>query len=258
MQTDMTLEQVKILAKQLKVPTFTHYPDLARQLGEPTDFGTFLLKLMQNEYEQRQENQNRRRLKQAGLPYTKTLEELDLSRYDGKLTELFLGELASCRFITEKKNLIMLGNPGRGKTHMAIGIALKACSLGMSVLFKNAASLSTELSEARDNYALGKLEKKIRKADLLILDEMGYVSFDRYQSELLFKVIADRSERGSIIVTTNLPFSEWTTLFENPAMVAAMVDRLTFQSYILDMNGTSYRLDQTKKHAVSGSLLNER
>lgn len=87
---------------------------------------------------------------------------------------------------------------------------------------------------------------------------MGYVSFDRYQSELLFKVIADRSERGSIIVTTNLAFSEWTTLFENTAMVAAMVDRLTFQSYILDMNGKSFRLEQTKKQAVSGSLSSER
>lgn len=141
----------------------------------------------------------------------------------------------------------MLGNPGRGKTHMAIGLALKACSLGMSVLFKNAASLSTELAEAKESYVLGRLEKRIRCADLLILDEMGYVSFDRYQSELLFKVIADRSERGSIIVTTNLPFSEWVDLFENTAMVAAMVDRLTFHSYILDMNGTSYRLEQAKK-----------
>ncbi|MCR5596460.1 MAG: IS21-like element helper ATPase IstB [Lachnospiraceae bacterium] len=247
MQTDATLEQVKILAKQLKVPTFGSYPDLVRQMGKGVDFGKLLLTLMEGEYEQRQENQNRRRLKQAGLPYTKTLEELDLSRYDGKLSDLFINELASCRFIREKKNLIMLGNPGRGKTHMAIGLALKACSLGMSVLFKNASSLSTELTEAKDNYVLGKLEKRIQKSDLLILDEMGYVSFDRYQSELLFKVIADRSERGSIIITTNLPFSEWTTLFENTAMVAAMVDRLTFQSYILDMNGKSYRLEQAKK-----------
>lgn len=247
MRTDTTQEQIRILAKQLKVPTFVHYPDLLRQIGSDADFGQLLLALMQAEYEQRQDNQNHRRLKQAGLPYTKTIEELDLSRYDGKITELFVNELASCRFIREKKNLVMLGNPGRGKTHMAIGLALKACASGMSVLFKNASSLSTELSEARDNYSLGKLEKKIRKADLLILDEMGYVSFDRYQSELLFKVIADRSERGSIIVTTNLPFSEWTTLFENTAMVAAMVDRLTFQSYILDMNGESYRLEQAKK-----------
>ena len=141
----------------------------------------------------------------------------------------------------------MLGNPGRGKTHMAIGIGLKACSLGFDVLFRNASALATELTEAKDNYALGKLEKKIQKADLLILDEMGYVSFDRFQSELLFKVIADRSERGSVIVTTNLPFSEWTTLFENSAMVAALVDRLTFQSFILDMNGESYRLAKARQ-----------
>ena len=133
----------------------------------------------------------------------------------------------------------MIGNPGRGKTHMAIGIGLKACAGVKSVLFKNAASLSIELSEAKDNYALGKLEKRIQKVDLLIIDEMGYVSFDRFQSELLFKVIADRSERGSTIVTTNLAFSEWTNLFENTAMVAALVDRLTFRSYVLDMNGDS-------------------
>ena len=140
----------------------------------------------------------------------------------------------------------MVGNPGRGKTHIAIGIGLKACAQGLSVLFKNAASLSTELTEAKDNYQLGKLEKKIRNVDLLILDEMGYVSFDRYQSELLFKVIAERSERGSIIVTTNLAFSDWTKLFENTALVAALVDRLTFNSYVLDMNGKSYRLARTK------------
>ena len=143
----------------------------------------------------------------------------------------------------------MIGNPGRGKTHMAIGICLKACAIGKSVLFKKAASLSTELSEAKDNYALGKLEKRIQKVDLLIIDEMGYVSFDRFQLELLFKVIADKSERGSTIVTTNLAFSEWTNLFENTTMVAALVDRLTFRSYVLDMNGNSYRLDHSKNGA---------
>lgn len=247
--TDLTLEQVKLLSKQLKIPTFAHYPDLIRQCGPDTAFDELLLALMRNEYEQRQENNNRRRLKQACFPYTKTIDELDLSRYDGKISDVFMNELASCRFIDEKKNLVMIGNPGRGKTHIAIGIGLKACASGMSVLFKNAASLSTELMEARDNYSLGKLEKKIRSVDLLILDEMGYVSFDRYQSELLFKVIADRSERGSIIVTTNLAFSEWTSLFENSAMVAALVDRLTFKSYILDMNGESYRLEHTKRNS---------
>ncbi len=240
-------EQIRLYAKQLKIPTFSKYPDLLRRMPSDAGFEEILLELMKTESLQRQENQNRRRLRQAGFPYTKTLEELDLTRYDGMISELFLNELASCRFIEEKKNVIMLGNPGRGKTHMAIGLGLKACASGMSVLFKNASTLSTELAEAKNNYVLGKIEKKIQKADLLIIDEMGYVSFDRFQSELLFKVIADRSERGSVIVTTNLPFSEWTTLFENTALVAALVDRLTFRSYILDMNGESYRLDQAIK-----------
>ena len=150
-------------------------------------------------------------------------QELNLSRYDGNLSDLFVNELASCKFISEKKNVVMIGNPGRGKTHMAVGLGLKVCALGMSVLFKNAATLSSELAEAKDNYVLGKLEKRIRQADLLIQDEMSYVRFDRFQSELLFKAISDRSERGSVIVTTNLPFSQWTELFENTAMVAALV-----------------------------------
>lgn len=247
MSTLLIDDQIRMLSKQLKIPTFVNYTELLRQTDPNSDFGELLLALMKAEYEQRQENQNYRRLKQAGFPFTKTLDELDITRYSGQISEIFVNELASCKFIREHRNITMLGNPGRGKTHMAIGLGLKACSLGMTVLFKNAASLSTELTEAKDNYSLGRLEKKIQKADLLILDEMGYVSFDRYQSELLFKIIADRSERGSIIITTNLPFSEWTSLFENTAMVAAMIDRLTFQSYVLDMNGESYRLAKTKQ-----------
>ena len=247
MSTLLIDDQIRMFSKQLKIPTFVNYTELLRQTDPDSDFSELLLALMKAEYEQRQENQNMRRLKQAGFPFTKTLDELDITRYNGQISEIFVNELASCKFIREHRNITMLGNPGRGKTHMAIGLGLKACSLGMTVLFKNAASLSTELTEAKDNYSLGRLEKKIQRADLLILDEMGYVSFDRYQSELLFKIIADRSERGSIIITTNLPFSEWTSLFENTAMVAAMIDRLTFQSYVLDMNGESYRLAKTKQ-----------
>ena len=247
MSIDPVQEQIRLYAKQLRLPTFVRYPDILRKARPDARFEELLLELMKAETAQRQENQNRKRLRTPGFPYTKTLDELDLSRYDGNLSELFLNELASCKFISEKKNVVMIGNPGRGKTHMAIGLGLKACALGMSVLFKNAATLSTELTEAKDNYVLGKLEKRIRQADLLILDEMSYVSFDRFQSELLFKAVSDRSERGSIIVTTNLPFSQWTGLFENTAMVAALVDRLTFKSYVLDMNGDSYRLDQTLK-----------
>jgi len=241
-------EQIRIYSKHLKIPTFIDYNEVLRRMRPDDKFEDILLELMKAEHLQRQENQNVRRLKAAGFPYHKTLGELDLNRYNGTLSETFLNELSSCGFVSEMKNIVMIGNPGRGKTHCAIGLGLKACSLGMNVLFKNAAALSTELVEARDTYSLGKLEKRIRQADLLILDELSYISFNRHQSELLFKVVSDRSERGSVIVTTNLPFSKWTDLFENTTMVAALVDRLTFNSYVLDMNGDSYRLEQALKN----------
>lgn len=247
MSVNSVEDQIRLYAKHLRIPTFGDYNEILRRMKPDNKFEDILLELMRSESFQRQENQNQRRLKAAGFPYHKTLDDLDLDRYNDSITEIFINELASCKFITEKKNIVMIGNPGRGKTHLSIGLGLKACSLGLDVLFKNAATLSTELSEARDNYSLGKLEKRIQKADMLILDELSYISFNRHQSELLFKVVSERSERGSVIVTTNLPFSQWMNLFENTTMVAALVDRLTFKSYVLDMNGDSYRLEQTMK-----------
>ena len=128
-------EQIRILAKQLKLPTFVTYREQLRQADASADIGDILLMLMKTEFEQRQENQNLRRLKQAGFPYTKTIEELDISRYKGDINNVFINELASCKFVKECRNITMLGNPGRGKTHMAIGLGLKACSMGMTVLF---------------------------------------------------------------------------------------------------------------------------
>lgn len=237
-----TSEMIRLYARQLKIPTFAEYEEILRQADPSADFGTLLLELMKTETASRQENQNKRRLKAAGFPYLKTLDEFDCSQLNEAVSPLFLNELASCQFIRQRQNVVMIGNPGRGKTHLSIALGLKACSQGFNVLFKNAATLSTELCEARDNYRLGKLERTLAKADLLILDELSYLSFNRHQSELLFKVISDRSEKGSTIVTTNLPFSKWTDLFENTTMVAALIDRLTFRSHVLDMNGESYRL----------------
>ena len=125
------------------------------------------------------------------------------------------------------------------------------CLQGMNVKFFTAANLSNELIEAQDNHKLIRLEKQISKADLLIIDELSYLTFNRHQSELLFKVIADRAERKSVIVSTNLSFSEWTTMFENTTMVAAMIDRLTYRSHVLDMNGESYRLRDSLKGGAS-------
>lgn len=240
-------EIVRLYAKQLRIPSFAEYTEILRQVDPASDFADLLIELMKAELNSRQENQNRRRLKAAGFPYLKTMEEFDCSQLNDAVSPLFLQELASCQFIKNKQNVIMIGNPGRGKTHLAIALGLKACADGYNVLFKNAATLSTELCEAKDNYRLGKLERSLAKADLLILDELSYLSFNRHQSELLFKVISDRSEKSSTIVTTNLPFSKWTELFENTTMVAALIDRLTFRSYVLDMNGESYRLKATMK-----------
>ncbi len=240
-------EQIRFYAKDLRLPSFLNYNEVLARASSGDSFAKLLLEMMKLEFERRRENQNANRLKQAGFPYTKTLDEMDLSRYKGKISEIAVGELASCQFIRDRRNVVMYGNPGRGKTHMAIGLGLKACELGMSVLFKNVARLSTELSEARDSYLLGRVQKKLERADLLILDEVGYVKFNRQQSEMLFNVFSDRSERGSIIVTTNLRFSEWTNVFDGKGLVAAMVDRLTFRAVMLDMNGESYRLEETMK-----------
>ena len=203
-----TSEMIRLYARQLKIPTFAEYEEILRQADPSADFGTLLLELMKTETASRQENQNKRRLKAAGFPYLKTLDEFDCSQLNEAVSPLFLNELVSCQFIRQRQNIVMVGNPGRGKTHLSIALGLKACSQGFNVLFKNAATLSTELCEARDNYRLGKLERTLAKADLLILDELSYLSFNRHQSELLFKVISDRSEKGSTIVTTNLPFSQ--------------------------------------------------
>ena len=248
-----TSEMIRLYARQLKIPTFADYEEILRQADPSADFGTLLLELMKTETASRQENQNKRRLKAAGFPYLKTMDEFDCSQLNEAVSPLFLNELASCQFIRQRQNIVMIGNPGRGKTHLAIALGLKACSQGFNVLFKNAATLSTELCEARDNYRLGKLERSLAKADLLILDELSYLSFNRHQSELLFKVISDRSEKGSTIVTTNLPFSKWTELFENTTMVAALIDRLTFHSHVLDMNGESYRLKSSLREMEKAS-----
>ncbi len=247
---DQREEQIKLLAKQMKLPTFANYNDILRQAKPGADFSDLLLDLLMAEAAARQENQTRRRLKAAAFPYQKTLDEFDFTQLNKSVSPVFIQELASCKFIDEHKNIVMIGNPGRGKTHISIALGVKACLQGYRVLFKNAGSLSTELTEARDSYQLGRIERSLDKTDLLILDELSYMSFNKYESELLFKVISERSERASTIVTTNLPFSRWTELFESSTMVSALVDRLTFRSHVLDMSGPSYRLLSTQANAA--------
>ncbi|WP_353892770.1 IS21-like element helper ATPase IstB [Proteinivorax hydrogeniformans] len=233
-------ETIALYAKQLRVPTFNRYKDVIRQLDNNKSYDAFLIELLKMEAESRRESSQKRKIKAAKFPYMKTLDELDLSRYE-HVSEACFHELGTCDFVRKRQNIVMIGNTGRGKTHFSIALGIKACMQGMNVKFYTAANLSNELIEATEYKRLLKLEKQLSKTDLLIIDEMSYLTFNRHQSELLFKVVADRAEKRSVIVSTNFKFSEWTKLFENETMVSALVDRLTFRSHVLNMNGTSYR-----------------
>lgn len=251
---ELKRQTIELYAKQLRTPMFNSYPDIIRQLDSGQGYDDFLISLMKLELDSRQESTRKRRIKKAGFPYLKTMDELNFSRFE-HLDEAFLKELASCDFVDRKQNVVMIGNPGTGKTHLSIALGIKACMQGMNVKFYTAANLSNELIEAQDNHRLMRLEKQIAKADLLIIDELSYLTFNRHQSELLFKVVADRAERKSVIVSTNLKFSEWTTMFENHTMVTALIDRLTFRSHVLNMNSDNpYRAEHA---AVTSSSSKE-
>lgn len=245
---DLHKDTIALYAKQLKLPSFNQYAEVKRLLDSNYSCEDFLIAMMKLELQTRQESATKRRIKTAGFPYLKTLDEFDCS-YLEHISEPFIQELASCDFVGNRQNIVMVGNPGTGKTHLSIALGHKACLQGFNVKFFTAANLSNQLIEAQDNHKLIKLEKQISRADLLIIDELSYLTFNRHQSELLFKVIADRSERQSVIVSTNLRFSEWTSMFENITMVSAMVDRLTFRSHVLNMNSEKpYRA----QYAASG------
>ena len=186
---DAKEEQIRLYARQLKIPTFANYRDILRQCKPEANFTDLLLDLMMAEASSRQENQTKRRLKAAAFPFQKTLDDFDMTQLNPSVSPVFLQELASCQFIADRQNIVMIGNPGRGKTHIAIALGVKACLQGYRVLFKNASTLSTELTEARDNYQLGRLERQLAKADLLILDELSYLSFNKFESDLRGQVI---------------------------------------------------------------------
>lgn len=240
-------ETIALYAKQLKLPSFNYYSDIIRQMDKDKSYEHFLIELLKAESLSRAESSQKRKINAAKFPYIKTIDELDSHRYE-HVSEACLHELATCDFVSKRQNIVMIGNTGMGKTHLSIALGLKACISGMNVKFYTAANLSNELIEAMEYKRLLKLEKQLSKTDLLIIDEMSYLTFNRYQSELLFKVVADRAEKRSVIVSTNLKFSEWTTLFENETMVSALVDRLTFRSHVLNMNGDSFRHEHT--HAM--------
>ncbi len=187
-----------------------------------------------------------RRIKAAKVPATKSLDSFDFKAI-ASLNKVLTMELARCEFIDRRENIIALGPSGTGKTHVALGLGLAACQKGRKVRFTTAAALVHELIEAADDRRLQRLQKGLAAHDLLIIDELGFVPLSKTGAELLFEVISQRYERGSIIITSNLPFDEWTEVFGSERLTGAILDRLTHHVHILEMNGESFRLRQSRK-----------
>jgi DNA replication protein DnaC len=234
--------------KKLKLPTVLRdYDKIARQCAtEKVDHIGFLLRLVELELIDREQRAAQRRIKAAGFPVIKSFDTFDFTAIPS-LNKVLALELARGEYITRRENILAVGNSGTGKTHLALALGLAACQNSFKVRFATAASLVNEMIEARDEKRLLRLQKQMARVNLLIIDELGFVPFSKTGAELLFELISHRYERGSILITTNLPFDEWPDVFGSERLTGALLDRLTHHVHILEMNADSYRLKQSKR-----------
>ncbi|SDZ84166.1 DNA replication protein DnaC [Segatella bryantii] len=202
--------------------------------------------LLEKEHENRTEKRKKQKIRRANFPELKYLEELDVKKLP-KDAQVALNELETLEFIREGRNVVLYGNPGTGKTHLATALAIRACEEDMTVLFTTVPRLLTQIRECRSQKKLTQLERNFEKYDLVICDEFGYVSCDKEGGELLFNHLSLRAGKKSTIITTNLAFNRWNEIIKDKVLVAAMVDRLTHKAFIINMTGDSYRLKETKK-----------
>jgi len=227
----MTIETI---AKELRLGYIgKHWHELASD--DSLTHKEYLLELLQTEYEQRLENGVKRRIKEAKFPYKKYLVDFDHTKYSEEFLTEF-DELETLEFINKNENVILLGTPSAGKTHYSIALGIQACMQGYSVLYASVAQLISELKEAMSNMQITRFRHNFERRDLVILDELGYVSFDKSGAELLFSLISSRNEKGSIVVTSNLTFDRWAEVFHDPSLTRATVDRLTHKAHILDIS----------------------
>jgi len=241
-------EQIIKYGKELRLPVFRQeYKQQAIEAAkEQLDYETYLLRLMEKEYEMRLENRKKAQIRQAGFPSKMYLHDLKrdfLPEDAGKKLPI----LERLDFINTGQNIVFAGNPGTGKTHLAVGLGLKACMQGYKVYFTTVHKLLTQLRESHSQRTLRQMESRFEKYDLVICDEFGYVTFDKSGAELLFNHLSLRAGRKSTIITTNLGFDRWDEIFGDTVLTAALVDRLTHKAYLVNMNGESYRLKETKE-----------
>jgi len=233
--------------KTLRLPTFLREYDKQARIcaAEGLDHVRYLARLTELELIDREWRMVERRIKAAKFPATQSLDSFDFKAIPS-LNKMMVQELARCEWIERRENVIALGPSGTGKTHVALGLGLAACQKGLPVAFVTAAALVHEMMEARDEKRLLQLQRKLAKVKLLIIDELGFVPLSKTGAELLFELISQRYERGSTLITSNLPFEEWTETFGTERLTGALLDRLTHHVNILEMNGESYRLNQSR------------
>jgi len=249
MTTEERRAKIADLAKGLKLPLIAEFE---RHISRDDDFTDNLLRLLEMETLEKDRRCTERRTKAAGFPIVHTL---DTFEFDDRLPHLDrdkIWELAESRYITEKRNIIAIGNPGTGKSHLGVALGLEAIRRGFSVRFRRASDLVNQMSEAQNDRHLSQYIKTLNNCHLLICDELGYLQFDLHGASLLFQVFAARYEVSSTIVTTNLEFSKWPPFLGNdPVMTTALVDRLVHRAEILNMNGKGYRLKDAKGEGQS-------
>jgi DNA replication protein DnaC len=242
METAMLLETY---LKKLRLPTFLHnYAKFAEDAArESLDYDRFLLALAEQEVLQRQENQRQRRIRNARFPVHKELADFDFSCVSNLSKQRVL-DLARGAYIDKAEPIILVGNPGLGKTHIATGLALAACRQGHRVRFYTAAGLVNELILAQDEHRLSKFLASALKHQLIVLDELGFIPFSTTGAQLIFQFCSTLYERVAVVVTTNLRFADWAQVFGDERLTAALLDRLTHKAHILEFAGESYRFRQ--------------
>jgi len=242
------ISEIKKYVSELKIPGISQglkmHIEEAYKFDKP--YEEFLRDILIEAYDVRKENGRKNRIRNAKFPYKKYIDELRVDYLPQDCKRRFK-ELKTLSFIDEGRNIILAGNPGTGKTHLSIGLGIEACNKGYKVYFATVPSLINELKESRSEKKLYTFEKRFEKYDLIIADELGYISFDKEGSELLFTFLSLRAERKSTIITTNLSFDRWNEVFNDEVLTAALIDRLTHKSYVINMNGDSYRIKETKE-----------